>query len=102
LSYISYPKCSGTRRSFIAIVFNSHLVYTIRKLQENQVELKLNGTHQLLLYADDILVNLLEDTINAIKKNAQAVTDGINVVGLEIKREKIKYMLMSHHQTHTR
>jgi hypothetical protein len=31
--------------------------YVIRKAQENQVGLKLNGTHQLLVYADDI--NLL-------------------------------------------
>jgi hypothetical protein len=33
----------------------------IRKVQETQVGLKLNGTHQLLAYADD--VNLLGDNI---------------------------------------
>jgi hypothetical protein len=31
--------------------------YVISKVQDNQVELILNGTHQLLAYADD--VNLL-------------------------------------------
>jgi hypothetical protein len=36
--------------------------YAIRKVQENQVGLKLKGTHQLLAYADD--VNLLEDSFN--------------------------------------
>jgi hypothetical protein len=38
----------------------------LRKVQENQAGLKLNGTHQLLAYADD--VNLLEDNIDTIKK----------------------------------
>jgi hypothetical protein len=38
-----------------------------RKVQENQVIMKLNGTHQLLIYADD--VNLLGDNMDTIKKN---------------------------------
>jgi hypothetical protein len=42
---------------------------TIMKVQENQMGLKLNGTHQLLVYADD--VNLLGDNTYeyTIKKN---------------------------------
>jgi hypothetical protein len=38
------------------------LEYAIRKVQENQVGLKLNGTHQLQAYADD--GNLLGDSID--------------------------------------
>jgi hypothetical protein len=40
-------------------VFSFALEHVIRKAQENQVGLKLNGTHQLLIYDDD--VNLLRD-----------------------------------------
>jgi hypothetical protein len=36
-------------------------------VQENQLGLKLNGTHQLMVYADD--VNLLRDNIDTTKKN---------------------------------
>jgi hypothetical protein len=57
------------------------------------VGLKLNGTHQLLAYADD--VNLLGDYIETIKKNTESLTDANEEVGLEINIEKSMYMLVS-------
>jgi hypothetical protein len=75
---------------------SSTLPYVIRKDQENQVELKLNGTHQLLAYADD--VNLLGDNIDTIKKNTETLIDASKEIGLEINIEKTKYMLLSGHQ----
>jgi hypothetical protein len=60
------------------------------------VGLKLNGTHQLLAYADD--VNLLGDNIDTINKNIETLIDASKEVGLEVNVEKTKYMLMSRDQ----
>jgi hypothetical protein len=46
------------------LLFNFVLEYAIRKVQENQVSLELNGT-RLLFYAD--VINLLGDSINTKK-----------------------------------
>jgi hypothetical protein len=43
--------------------------------------LELNGTHQLLVCADD--VNFLSKTINIIKKYTAALLDASKKVGLE-------------------
>jgi hypothetical protein len=43
---------------------------------------KLNGTHQLLVYADD--VNLLVDNIDIIKKSTETLIDASKEVGLEV------------------
>jgi hypothetical protein len=50
------------------------------------VGLKLNGTHQLLAYADD--VNLLVDNIDTIKTNTETLIDASKEVGPEINVEK--------------
>jgi hypothetical protein len=68
----------------------------IRKVQENQVGLELDGTHQLLVYAD--VVNLLGNSVVTIKKNTQTLIDASKEDGLEVSTEKTKYMLLSRHQ----
>jgi hypothetical protein len=46
----------------------------------------LNGTHQLLAYVDD---NIVEENIDIIKKNAEALLDASKEVGLEVNPEKL-------------
>jgi hypothetical protein len=47
------------------LFFNFTLEYAIRRVQVNQDGLKLNSTHQLLSYADDI--NILDRSVCTIQ-----------------------------------
>jgi hypothetical protein len=94
----SFPIQNGLKQgdALSPLLFNFALEYAIKKVQENQVGLKLNGTHQLLAYTAD--VNLLGDNIDTIKKNTIILIDATKEVGLEINTDKTKYMLLSRHQ----
>ena len=78
------------------LLFNFALLYVIRRVQANQDGLKLNGTHQLVVYADD--VNILGGSVHTIKKNTEALVVAIKKVCLEVNAGKTKYILMSRDQ----
>ena len=53
------------------MLFNFALEYSIRRVQVKHDGLKLNGTHQLLVYVDD--VNILGGRVHTVKGNAEAL-----------------------------
>jgi len=73
-------------------IFNFALEYAIRRIQVNQDGLKLNGTHQLLAYADN--VNVLWESVHTIKENAESLVVASKEIGLEVNADKTKYMVM--------
>jgi hypothetical protein len=60
------------------------------------VGLKLNGTHQLLIYVDD--VNVLGNNVHTIK-NIETLNYVNKEVVLDVNAEKTKYILLSRHRT---
>ena len=58
--------------------------------------MKLNGTHQLLAYADN--VNILGGSIHTLKENAEVIVVAGKEIGLEVNADKTKCMVISRDQ----
>jgi hypothetical protein len=80
----------------LPLLFNFVLEWAIRRVQVSQDGLKLNGTHQLLAYADD--VNILGGSIRAVKENAEVLVAAAKKIGLEVNADTTKYVVMSRDQ----
>ena len=61
------------------LLFNFALEYAIMKVQETNLGLDMNGTHQVLAYADD--VNLIGDDIRTIERNADVLLNACKDIG---------------------
>ena len=67
------------------LLFNFALEYSIWRVQVNQDGLKLNGTYQDLVYADDI--DVLGRSVHVIKKNTAALVVGSKETRLEVNAD---------------
>ena len=65
------------------------LAYAIRTGQVKQDGLKLNGTHQLVGYDDDV------NSVHTVKGNAEALVVASKEIGLEVNADKTKCLVMS-------
>jgi len=96
--YDMFPLRNGLKKgdALSPLIFIFVLEYAIRRVQVNQDGLKLNGTHKLLVYADD--VKIMEGSVHTVKKNAEALIVASKEIGLEVNADKTKYMVMSRDQ----
>jgi hypothetical protein len=62
----------------------------IEFLNVNPAGMKLNGTHHLLAYADD--VNILGESVHTVRENAEALVVATKEIGLEVNTDKTKYV----------
>jgi hypothetical protein len=78
------------------LLLNFTSEHAIRRVQGNQDGLKLNCTHQLLVYAYDI--NMLDRSIHNIKKITETLVVPLKETGLGINADKTAYMVTAWNQ----
>jgi len=90
-----FPLKNGLRKggALLRLFLNFVLEYAIRRAQVNQNVLKLKGTDQALVYADD--VNTLSGSLRTIKKITEALVVASHDIGLELNTDETKYMVIS-------
>jgi len=69
------------------------LEYDIRRVQVNYNGLKLNGTHQLLLYADGI--NIMGESVHTIEGNTGTLVVAGKETGIDVNADNTRYVVAS-------
>lgn len=85
-----FPVKNGLKQgdALSSLLFNCAVEYAIRKVWVNQDGLKVNGTHQLLVYADD--VNILGGNVYNVKENSEALVVGSKESGMDVNVDKTR------------
>jgi len=97
-----FPIWNGLKQgdALSPLLFNFALEYAVRRVQVNQDGLKLNGTHQLVVYVDD--VNILGGSVHTVKENAEALVVASKEIGLEVNADKTKYIVVLRSECRTK
>jgi hypothetical protein len=69
-------------------LFKFALEYAIMRVQVMQDGLKLNGTHQILVYGDD--VNIMGGSVHTIKENREALVVASKDIRVDLNADKTK------------
>jgi hypothetical protein len=84
------------RYALLPFLFKFSLEYDTRKVQEDKEYLKWIGHIRLWPI---VMLNLLSEIINIVKKITEVLLDASMEVCLDVKGEKTKHMSVSSHQT---
>ena len=84
-----FPMKNGLKQgdALQPLLFNFALEHAIRMVAANMDGLKLNGTHQLLVYADD--VKIMGGSVRNAKKNKDLLVVASKETGLEVNAAKV-------------
>jgi hypothetical protein len=84
----TFPIKKGLKQgdASVPLLFNFTLQFAIRRVQVNQDSLKLNDTHQLVVYVAD--VNILGRSIHTIKKNTITLLVASKEIKLKVNANK--------------
>ena len=96
-----FPTRNGLKQGDVLspFLFNFALEYAIRRVQVNQDGVKLNGTHQLLRYADD---SMLGGSVHTIKENAEALVVASKDTGPERNVDELVHGYVSRSECRTK
>jgi len=78
-----------------SLLFHLAVDYAIRRVQLNRDALKLNGTRECWVYAND---NIVGGSVYIRKKNTDTLVAASKEIGLKVHANKIKYIVTSRDQ----